>query len=334
MKLFSGSANRPLAVKVAKALKMKLSPVDIHIFPDGERRIQIPEKVVDEHCVVIQSASAPVDTNYMELFFIVDALKRSGAEFVTAVVPYFGYQRQDHVFRDGEAVSLEVMIKMLESVGVDRLISLDMHSVRIPDLFNIPVTHLSALPIFAEKIRSLVIPNSNPRHPELARLAARQDSGSQEIADQVRNDGMRDTILISPDEGGIARVKKLSGLLKNMPYATIEKNRDLVTGVVTADGIEEGSVKGKKRAFIIDDMISSGGTMILAAQTLKKQGISEMYVFATHPVFSLDGPSKLQASAIKKIYVTNSVFVPSDKMFGKLRQLSIAEIIANELKKL
>ncbi len=303
MKLFSGSANRPLAVKVAKALKMKLSPVDIHIFPDGERRIQIPEKVVDEHCVVIQSASTPVDTNYMELFFIVDALKRSGAEFVTAVVPYFGYQRQDHVFRDGEAVSLEVMIKMLESVGVDKVISFDMHSIRIPDLFHIPVTHLSALPVFAQKI---------------------QDKFSD----------LSDTILVSPDDGGIARVKKLSELLGNMPYAVIGKNRDLVTGAITSEGIESGNVKGKKRALIIDDMISSGGTMIVAANTLKEQGIKEIYVFATHPVFSIDGPSKLQTSSIKKLFVTNTVFVPSDKMFGKLRQLSIADLIAAELKEL
>src|SRR5260221_1717738 len=303
MKLFSGSANRPLAVKVAKALKMKLSPVDIHIFPDGERRIQIPEKVVDEHCVVIQSASTPVDTNYMELFFIVDALKRSGAEFVTAVVPYFGYQRQDHVFRDGEAVSLEVMIKMLESVGVDKVISFDMHSIRIPDLFHIPVTHLSALPVFAQKI---------------------QDKFSD----------LSDTILVSPDDGGIARVKKLSELLGNMPYAVIGKNRDLVTGAITSEGIESGNVKGKKRALIIDDMISSGGTMIVAANTLKEQGIKEIYVFATHPVFSIDGPSKLQTSSIKKLFVTNTVFVPSDKMFGKLRQLSIADLIAVELKEL
>src|SRR5260221_2633468 len=232
MKLFSGSANKALTEAVAKELNKPLSLMDVHVFPDGERRIRVHDNVVGKRAAVIQSASTPVDTNYMELFFIVDALKRSGAEFVTAVVPYFGYQRQDHVFRDGEAVSLEVMIKMLQSVEVDKVISFDMHSIRIPDLFHIPVTHLSALPVFAQKI---------------------QDKFSD----------LSDTILVSPDDGGIARVKKLSELLGNMPYAVIGKNRDLVTGAITSEGIESGNVKGKKRALIIDDMISSGGTMMV-----------------------------------------------------------------------
>src|SRR5574338_629577 len=125
MKLFSGTANKPLTEAVAKELNQPLSLIDVHVFPDGERRIRVHDNVVEQQVAVIQPASTPVDTNYMELFFIVDALKRSGAEFVTAVIPYFGYQRQDHIFRDGEAVSLEVVIKILESVGVDKIVSFD-----------------------------------------------------------------------------------------------------------------------------------------------------------------------------------------------------------------
>src|SRR5260221_3956105 len=113
MKIFSGSSSQALAKQVALGLNEELSPIEVHVFPDGERRIRVDERVVDEHAVVIQSANTPVDTNYMELFFLVDALSRSGAEAVTAVVPYFGYQRQDHVFREGEAVSLEVIIEIL-----------------------------------------------------------------------------------------------------------------------------------------------------------------------------------------------------------------------------
>lgn len=301
MKIFGGNANKPLTEAVAKSLNMPLSLIDVHVFPDGERRIRIHDTVAGQSTTVVQSASTPVDTNYMELFFIVDALKRSGAESVTTVVPYFGYQRQDHVFRDGEAVSLEVVIHILESIGVSRLVSFDMHSVKIPDLFHIPVAHLSALPLFAKEIKK-------------------------------RKWNSEDTVLVSPDMGGIARIKKLSELLGNMPYAAVEKNRDLATGAITVDDIQEGSVEGKKRAILVDDMISSGNTIILAATMLQMQGIEEVIVFATHPVFSVDAPAKLQNSVVKKVYVTDTVVVPSEKVFEKLEVLSVADVIAEELK--
>ncbi|HYK08372.1 MAG TPA: ribose-phosphate diphosphokinase, partial [Candidatus Eisenbacteria bacterium] len=153
MKLFSGTASVALGKKIAQEMGISISPVDEHVFPDGERRIRIDSTVVEQSVVVIQSAYPPVDTNYMELFFLLDAVKRSGAEFVTAVVPYFGYQRQDHIFRDGEAVSLEVVIRILENLGIDKLVSIDMHSNRIPSLFHIPVRHVTALPLFANKIK-------------------------------------------------------------------------------------------------------------------------------------------------------------------------------------
>lgn len=300
MKLFSGSANKPLTEAVAKELNKPLSLIDIHVFPDGERRIRVHDNVVGQKAAVIQPASTPVDTNYMELFFIVDALKRSGAEFVTAVIPYFGYQRQDHIFRGGEAVSLEVVIKILESVGVDKMISFDMHTPKIPDLFHIPVAHLSALPIFAEEIKK-------------------------------RHWNSSDTVLVSPDMGGIGRIKKLSELLDNMPYASIEKNRDLATGAVSVEEIEQGSIEGKKRAILVDDMISSGNTIVLGASMLQMQGIDEVIVFATHPVFSVDAPGKLQNSVASKVYVTDTVAVSPEKQFPKLEILSVAPKIAQEL---
>lgn len=300
MKLFGGSANKPLTEAVAKALNKPLSLIDIHVFPDGERRIRVHDNVVGKKTAVIQSAATPVDTNYMELFFIVDALKRSGAELVTAVVPYFGYQRQDHVFRDGEAVSLEVVVKILESVGVNRLVSFDMHTPKIPDLFHIPVAHLSALPLFAK-----------------------------EIEKNKWNTG--ETILVSPDMGGIARIKKLSQLLGGMSFAAIEKNRDLSTGAVSVEDLQEGSLGGKKRAILVDDMISSGSTIALGASFLQMQGIEEVIVFATHPVFSVDAPTKLQNAPIKKVFVTDSVLLSAEKHFPKLEVISIAETIAKEL---
>src|SRR5258706_3246466 len=307
MKIFSGSSSQALAKQVALGLNQELSPIEVHVFPDGERRIRVDERVVDEHAVVIQSANTPVDTNYMELFFLVDALKRSGAEKVTVVVPYFGYQRQDHVFREGEAVSLEVIIEILEKVGVDRLVSFDMHSIRIPDLFHIPVSHLSALPLFAKKIEQLLSVNS------------------------IIKDN---SVLISPDMGGIARIKKLSELLDNMPYAAIEKDRDLESGAISSTSFGEGSVKGKKVAFMVDDMISSGKTIVAASDVLEKSGISEIYVFATHAVFSEDAHIALQNSKVKKVFVTDSVYVAPEKGFKKLEIISVAEAIGQELQQL
>lgn len=299
MKVFSGSSNKPLAEKIAKELELDFSPLEIYIFPDGEKRIRVLERVVDEHCVVVQSTSTPADQNYMELFFIVDAIRRSGAKSVAAVIPYLGYQRQDHIFRDGEAVSLEVVIRTLEAVGMDKLILFDLHSIRIPELFHIPVSHLSALPLFAEKIKKNGWTSS-------------------------------DTVLVSPDMGGVRRIKLLSEMLSGMPYASIVKNRNLATGETSADEIEG---KPKKRALIVDDMISSGSTIITAVNLLLQKGVEEIYVFATHPVFSNAAPQVLQKAAIKKIFVTDSIEVLAKKQFPKLEILSIAKMIADELKK-
>lgn len=303
MKLFSGSANKPLAEKVAKELHVQLSPVEVHVFPDGEKRIRITEPVGNEHAVVMQSAATPVDQNYMELFFIVDALKRNGAESVTAVVPYFGYQRQDHVFREGEAVSLEVVIKIIETVGVDRFISIDLHSVNIPQLFHIPVANLSALPLFADTIK---------QH-------------------NWNTDG---TILISPDKGGLRGITRLSELLDNKSYIVCNKKRDMATGKISYDPIDKRLLKHTTRAIILDDMISSGNTILAVLAMLQKHSIAEIYVFVTHAIFSSNAPHVLQSSALTKLFVADTVFMPKEKLFPKLAILSVADIIARELKNL
>ena len=194
MKIFSGSSNVSLAEKIAFALNLKLSPREIFVFPDQERRVQLQDPVVDEDVVLVQSTATPADQNYMELFFLADAATRSGARSITVVMPYMGYQRQDHVFRDGEAVSLEVVIHMLESLRVDRVIALDLHTIKIPEFFHIPLSHLSALPLFAEVIK--------------------QNNWDDE-----------DAFLVTPDMGGIRRIKIISELLGNMSYVTIQKDR-------------------------------------------------------------------------------------------------------------
>lgn len=298
MKLFSGSSNMPLAENIAALLGIPLSPLELHVFPDGERRIKLNDVVLEEDAVVVQPTATPVDQNYMELFFMIDALKRSGARSVAAVVSYFGYQRQDHIFRDGEAVSLEVVITMLESVGTDRVITFDLHSIKIPEMFHIPIVHLSALPRFAQKIKEENWVNDN-------------------------------TVLVTPDMGGIRRIKILSGLLEDLPFACIVKNRDLVSGTIKAEEVQ-GHLKD--RAIIVDDMISSGQTIVEAAKLLFKKGVKEVYVFATHPVFSEEAPELLDNSGVHKVYVTDTVLIPKEKRFGKLEILTVAPMVSEVLK--
>lgn len=298
MKVFSGSANEELGKEIALKLHSQLSQREIFIFPDGEKRIQLQEKVVDEHVVIVQPTSPPADSNYLELFFLSDAAHRSGAKSVTVVIPYLGYQRQDHVFRDGESVSLEVMVKTMEAVGIDRVITMDLHSIRIPEVFTVPITHLTALPLFKDVVQ--------------------------------KNGWLTDTTsIVSPDVGGERRVKMLSEMLGSMPYTSMAKKRNRNTGK-----IQSMDLKGiaTKRMLIIDDMISSGGTIVQAARILKEKGAKEIYVFATHAIFSKDAPRILQNSDIDKVFITDSVFISKEKRFKKLEIISIADMIARELK--
>jgi len=297
MKIFSGTSNKPLAEKIAHEMGTELGPIEIFVFSDGEKRIQIQERVVEEDCVVVQSTATPVAENYMELFFIVDGLKRSGAKSITVVLPYLGYQRQDHVFRDGEAVSLDVAVHALEGAGTDRVITFDLHSIKIPEVFQVPVAHLSALPLFAQKIKEL-----------------------------------GDGFLASPDLGGLRRISKMSELLDGRKWVATIKDRDLNTGEIVMSGIEgdEAIIKGK--AFIVDDMIASGKTIVESAKLFHEKGAEEIYVFATHAVFSQEAPELLENSLVKKVFVTDSVFVPQAKQFPKLEILSISKMAAKELR--
>lgn len=297
MLIFSGLSNQPLAINIAKQLDRKLSPLEIFVFPDGEKRITIEEKVLGKTAVIVQSTSEPVDTNYMELFLLVDALKRSGAEFVKVLMPYMGYQRQDHIFRDGEGVSLEVIVNILQGVGVSEFFSFDLHSIKIPELFQIPAHNLSALPVFAKKIE--------------------KDFAKDEI------------ILVSPDMGGIRRIKKLSEML-NVPYVTIVKDRDLDKGDIH-DIKLNGEVKGKI-ALMVDDIISTGKTMVYGADLLLKNGALSVFAFATHGVLSADASEILEKSKIEKVFITDTIEIFKEKFFPKLEILSIATIAADILK--
>ena len=298
MKLFAGSTNEPLARDIAKIGKIVLGRLEIHKFPDGETRIRILDDVMDEKVWVLQSRGDNPDSAYMELFFIVDGLRRSGAKSVGCIIPYLPYQRQDHMFRSGEAVSMGVIVKTLESTGAEKIITFDLHTIKIPELFGISVIHLSALSLFAKTIK-----------------------------DKFKDS--KDLVLVSPDMGGVRRIKILSDELST-PYAVIEKDRDLATGEIKSLDFK-GEIK--KNAIIVDDMISTGRTIVAASDLLFKKGADKVYVFATHPIFSDDTASNFRGSRISEIYVTDSIYCSEGKRFEKLKILSLAEMISKEILK-
>ncbi|MGE5042041.1 MAG: ribose-phosphate diphosphokinase [Candidatus Levyibacteriota bacterium] len=298
MLLIGDLDNRDLSEKLGSELSLPVIYPDLHIFPDGEMRIRVMEDVTDQEIILLKTHTSPVDSNVLQTMFLLDALKRNGAGLVTVVIPYLGYMRGDHMFRNGEGVPLEVVIKMLETFGAAKVVIIDPHSIKIPEMFTIPVANLSALEVFAGKIKSM-------------------------------NLDQHAYTLVTPDMGGIRRIKILSELLGNAPYATIEKNRDLETGAVEAAEVE-GEIK--KVIFVVDDMISSGGTIIKALDALREKGAEKMYVMATHAVFSENAPQLLERSKAKKVFVTDSMPISSQKQFKKLEVISLAPMIAKSLK--
>lgn len=304
MMIFSGTSNPALAKKIAGNLKTKLSSLEIYKFPDKEVRVRVLEKVLGKHTIVVQSTGVHPNHYYMQLFFILDAIKRSGGSDVTLVIPYLGYQRQDHIFRSGEAVSLEVIVNLIKAMKVDRVISFDLHAPRISEFFvnrKIKIDHLSALPVFADEIRKIAKKSFN------------------------------DIVLVSPDMGGIRRIKILADLLEDrIPCISIEKNRNLNTGEIESTKIN-GEVK--KTTIIVDDVISTGKTLIAAADLLKKNGASDIYVMATHGIFAGDAPIALQNSIIKKVIISDTLEIRPKRRFDKLHILSVSSLISETLKK-
>ena len=333
MLIFSGSSNKNLAKKVAKQLRLSLSEIEIHTFPDKENRVRVIDKVLDQDVVVVQSTGVSPNRYYMELFFILDSLKRSGARSVTLITPYLGYQRQDHIFRSGEAVSLEVIVNLIKTLRVDSVISFDLHSLRIEEFFKtkrIKLSHLSALSVFAEEIKKIargpVSQHGGPTSSHASLVA-----GARRGSPALTTPRYDDIVLVSPDMGGIRRIKLLAEILDNkIPCISIEKKRDLNTGEVKSTKIN-GEVK--KTAVIVDDVISTGKTLISAADLLKKNGAEEIYVMAAHGIFAGDAPKDLEESIIKKVIVSDTIEVRNNRRFNKLEVVSVSKLITEELRR-
>lgn len=296
LKVISGTANKQLAVEVAKNLKVKLTPVDIHKFSDGEIYVRILESVRGSDVYIIQPTSPDANLNLMELLITIDALKRSSPQRITAVIPYFGYARQDRKAKSREPISAKLVAKMIESAGTDRIMTFELHVDQVQGFFDIPSDNLDLRPIYAEQILEKKLEN---------------------------------VVIVAPDVGGAKRARMLAEVL-HAPIAIIDKRRDEKGNVTIGHVI--GDVKGKT-AILVDDILDTASTITEAATILKKHGANDIYVQATHPVLSGPAIKRLQKSQIKEILVTNTIELPKEKKIKKIKIISIAPLLSETIKR-
>lgn len=297
MKVFAGSSNPKLARKIAQALKVKLGQVELSRFPNHECRVWIKEPVTNNKVVVVQSFSSPPDEYLVQFCLMIDALKREGVKKIIAVIPWLGYCIQDKVFRPGEPLSSKVMVKILQSLKINRLITIDLHNETVSGFFDIPFTLLSADEIFLDYF-------SKKRRPF-------------------------DTI-VSPDVGGLKGATKFAELFK-LPLVVVNKQRDLSSGKVKILSINE-VVKGK-RALIVDDFVSTGSTLVHVASFLKEKGVKKVSACLAHHFYVPGVQEKIEKSALDKLFVTDSIQPPERKKYKKLTIVSSANLIAQAIKK-
>lgn len=303
-KIIAGTSSKQLANSVVKLLNAKLISTESIRFDNSEFRVRIQEDVKDSHIHVIQSGSNPTDRNYMELFFIGDALRRSEAKKITAIIPYFGYARQNIQHRSGEDVSANVIVKFLETIGFDEVMLFDIHDEATLGIFSIPVVHLSALPMLSKKV-------------------------SEYLKEEVKN-----AVIVSPDQSGVERSRLFAqAIFKNKQVDTVvvEKKRDL-DKIHQSKAIEIfGDVKDKV-AILVDDIATSGNTLINAANLVLQNGAKKVIAVITHADFAPDTVQKLELSKIDKIFTTDTITLNEKYISDKIEVVSIAEIIAASLK--
>lgn len=296
IKLFALNSNKPLAEKIAKQMGLKLSTSSVVRFSDGEIQVDIDDSVRGKDVFLIQSTSAPVNDNLMELLIMIDAVRRASAASVNIVLPYYGYARQDRKTRAREPITAKLVADMIQAAGADRVLSLDLHAPQIQGFFDIPVDNLMGAPLLADYFLS--------NHLE------------------------GDAVVVSPDHGGVTRARKLAEFL-GTSIAIVDKRRPKANVSEVMNII--GDVKGK-RAILIDDMIDTAGTITLAAQALKDAGATEVYACATHAVLSGPAVDRLNNSVIKNLVLTDSIQQPAEKNLDKMILVSVGPLMGDAIK--
>ncbi|MBE5756592.1 MAG: ribose-phosphate pyrophosphokinase [Clostridiales bacterium] len=299
IQLIAGNGNLPLAQEIAKQLKMELCDVEVGTFSDGEISISLPKTVRGRDVFVIQSTSSPVNDNLMELLVMIDALKRASAGRITAVIPYFGYARQDRKAKARDPITAKLVANLLTTAGADRILTMDLHAAQIQGFFDIPLDHLYGSPVLAKQCQKLI--------------SAEPD---------------KEWVVVSPDVGSVSRNRTFAAKL-NVPLAIVDKRRPKANAIEVMNVI--GDVKGKS-CIMFDDMIDTAGTICQGAEALIKNGANEVYACSIHGVLSGPAMERLSASPFKKVLLTNTVPLSKEILENpKIKQVSVASIFAKAI---
>lgn len=294
LKIFTGNANPALANEICDYLGVPLGSCSVTHFSDGEVQVRIEENVRGADVFVIQPTSQPGNEHLMELLIMIDALRRASARRITAVMPYYGYARQDRKTRAREPITAKLVANLLTAAGARRVITMDLHAGQIQGFFDIPVDHLPAGPILAE---------------------------------YIKRSNLQNIVVVSPDVGGVTRARDIAERI-SAPLAIIDKRRPEPNVAEVTNVI--GPVQGKT-AVLIDDIVDTAGTITKGAAALLEIGATEVYVACTHPVLSGPACQRLEESVIKEIIATNTIAVPPEKMISKLKILSVAPLLGEAI---
>ena len=299
--LFTGNANRPLALSVCRELGVPLGKALVGRFSDGEVQVEIEENVRGQDVFVLQPTNAPTAENLMELLVLVDALKRASVNSVTAVVPYFGYARQDRRPRSARVpITAKVAAKMFGAVGTDRLLTIDLHADQIQGFFDIPVDNVYSSPLL--------------------------------LADIWRTHGTENLIVVSPDVGGVVRARSIAKRLDDADLAIIDKRRPRANVATVMNII--GDVEGKT-CVLVDDIVDTAGTLCAAAAALKANGARKVVAYCTHPVLSGAAISNVTNSQLDELVVTDTIpLSETARLCPRIRQLSVAELLAETVRRI
>jgi ribose-phosphate pyrophosphokinase len=296
LKVFAGNANRPLAEEICRALNKWLGEAMVRVFADGETYVQIKENVRGTDVFVIQPTSTPVDHHLMELLLMIDALKRASAQRITAVLPYYGYARQDRKDKPRVPISARLVAAILETAGADRVLTLDLHAPQIQGFFDIPVDHLFSMPVMIEYFRGRNVP---------------------------------DLTVVSPDAGGVERARGFAKRL-NAPLAIIDKRREEANVAEVMNVV--GEVRGRN-CVLVDDLIDTAGTLVKGAEALLEKGAASVSACATHAVLSGPAVSRIEESELTEVVCTNSIPLSDEaRQCSRIKSLSIARLMADAIR--
>jgi ribose-phosphate pyrophosphokinase len=300
IKIFSGNASRQAATQIAQCLSLPIGKSEVTTFSDGEISVSLYESVRGSDCFIVQSTCAPVNNNLMELLIMIDAMKRASAARITAVIPYFGYARQDRKAKAHDPITAKLVADLITTAGANRVLTMDLHAAQIQGFFNIPVDHLLGVPVLASHVKESIAGHTD------------------------------DYVVVSPDLGSVTRARNFAERI-GCPLAIVDKRRQKANVCEVMNVI--GNVKGKK-VILVDDVVDTAGTLCNAANAIMENGAKEVNACATHAVLSGPAMDRLKSSPIKELLLLDTIPVPPEKKLPNMTVLSVAPLFAEAINRI